>query len=146
MQAPLLDTHAWVWWINGDRQLDLRVRTALDRLGPDDRPYLCDISLWEIATLVTLRRLHLAVPLDRWLDSAAGTRTVRVVSITPAVAVELARLPARFRRDPADRLIVATARAYGYPLITRDRAILRSRLVPAWSPERARGTSVRPRG
>lgn len=132
-RAPLLDTHAWVWWINGDRQLAQSVRTALDELPADGRPFLSDISLWEVAMLVTLGRLHLTVPLERWLQRAADPRAVRILPITQAVALEVTRLPKAFRRDPADRVIVATARAHDHSLVTRDRAILRSGLVTAWS-------------
>ena len=132
-RAPLLDTHAWVWWIDGDRQLAPSVRTALDDLPADGRPFLSDISLWEVAMLVTLGRLRLAVPLERWLQRAAEPRAVRILPITPAVALEVTRLPRSFRRDPADRVIVGTARAHDHPVVTRDRALLRSGLVTAWA-------------
>jgi PIN domain nuclease of toxin-antitoxin system len=61
---------------------------------------------------------------------------VRVVPITPAVAAEIALLPASFHRDPADRVIVATSRVLKMPLLTQDRLILRSRLVSRWVPGR----------
>lgn len=135
MPAPILDTHAWIWWIQADPRLDRKTVDALDALPHDDRPALCDISLWEVAMLVALGRLTLAEPLESWLDAAADPRTVRMLPITPAVAAEVARLPARLQRDPADRVIVATCRALGHPLVTRDRAITRARLVRRWSPE-----------
>ena len=108
---------------------------ALDGLPADDRPLLCDISLWEVAMLVALGRLDLAEPLDSWLDAAADARTVRILPITPAIAGEVARLPATFHRDPADRLIVASCRVMQRALVTRDRAITRARLVRQWRPE-----------
>lgn len=135
MPAPILDTHAWVWWVQADPRLDRRTVAALDALPPDDRPGLCDISLWEVAMLVTLRRLTLGEPLESWLDAAADPRTVRVLPVTPAIAAEVARLPDTFHRDPADRLIVASCRALGLPLVTRDRAITQARLVRRWTPE-----------
>ena len=138
IQPPLLDTHAWIWWIQADDRLGRATIRALDALPPDARPFLSDISLWEVAMLVTLGRIELAEPLDAWLEAAADPRTVRVLPITPAVAAEVARLPAPFQRDPADRLIVATCRALGLPLVSRDRAIIRARLVRRWSPEARR--------
>jgi len=135
MSVPILDTHAWIWWVQADPRLDRRTVDALDALPPDDRPALCDISLWEVAMLVTLGRLTLGESLESWLDAAADPRTVRVLAVTPAVAAEVARLPDTFRRDPADRLIVASCRALGHPLVTRDRAITRARLVRRWTPE-----------
>ncbi len=135
MPSPILDTHAWVWWVQADARLDRRTLAALDALPPDDRPGLCDISLWEVAMLVSLRRLTLGQPLESWLDAAADPRTVRVLPVTPAIATEVARLPDTFHCDPADRLIVASCRALGLPLVTRDRAITRARLVRRWTPE-----------
>ncbi len=134
--VPLLDTHAWIWWVDRDLRLGRRFLDALDGLPDEDRPAISDISLWEVATLVERGRLRFRVPFDEWLDAAAHPRTVLVLPITPAVAREIASLPASFHRDPADRVIVATSRALGMPLLTRDRLILRSRLVSRWLPAR----------
>jgi PIN domain nuclease of toxin-antitoxin system len=132
--APLLDTHAWVWWVQADPRLDRRTVAALDALPADDRPAISDISLWEVAMLVALGRLTLGEPLASWLAAAADPRTVQVLPVTPAIAAEVAALPDTFPRDPADRVIVATCRTLGRMLLTRDRAILSARLVPRWSP------------
>ncbi len=137
IQAPLLDTHAWIWWIHADARLGRATLEALDALPADARPFLCDISLWEVAMLVSLGRIELAEPLGTWLDAAADPRTVHVLPVTPAIAAEVARLPATFHRDPADRLIVAACRVSGHPLVTHDRAITRARLARRWSPPRA---------
>jgi PIN domain nuclease of toxin-antitoxin system len=64
---------------------------VLDALPADARPFLSDISLWEVAMLVGLGRIELADPFDTWLDAAANPRTVRVLPITPAVAERDAR-------------------------------------------------------
>jgi PIN domain nuclease of toxin-antitoxin system len=132
-EPPLLDTHAWVWWVNGERRLGSRILEALNALPPEERPYLSDISLWEAATAVELGRLRLEMSLEAWLGAAAHPATVRVLPVTPEIAVEVARLPKTFHRDPADRLIVATSRVLGLPLLTRDKLIVRSRLVRRWS-------------
>lgn len=132
--APVLDTHAWIWWLDGDPRLPRATAEALDALPATTRPVLCDISLWEVATLVERRRLSLAIPLDAWLDLAAHPRTVRLQPVTARIAAEVARLPAAFHRDPADRLIVATCRVLGAPLVSKDRVITSSRLVKAWRP------------
>jgi PIN domain nuclease of toxin-antitoxin system len=130
--APILDTHAWIWWVQADRRLDRRTVETLDALPPDDRPAICDISLWEAAMLVSLGRLTLGEPLETWLEAAADPRTVRVLPVSPAIVAEVARLPTTFHRDPADRLIVASCRVLGLPLLTRDRAIGAARLVRRW--------------
>ncbi len=82
--------------------------------------------------LVELGRLRLDRPLADWL--ALACLAVEVLPVSVAVAVEVATLPASFHRDPADRLIVATARVYGLPLLSRDGRIQQSDLVPIWTP------------
>jgi PIN domain nuclease of toxin-antitoxin system len=134
MPAPVLDTHAWIWWVEGDRRLDRRTVEALDALSPDDRPGLCDISLWEAAMLVALGRLELAEPFESWLAAATDPRTVTILPITAAIAAAVARLPETFHRDPADRVIVATCRVLGRALVTKDRAITSARLTQRWVP------------
>jgi PIN domain nuclease of toxin-antitoxin system len=130
---PVLDTHVWVWWMLGDPSLSKAEREALDDLPAAARPVISDISLWEFATLVDLGRIEIQMPVQDWLQIAASPGTVKVQAITPAIVAEMNRLPASFHRDPADRLIVATARSLKLPLATMDRKIRRSRLVPLWS-------------
>jgi PIN domain nuclease of toxin-antitoxin system len=83
--------------------------------------------------LVEHGRLEFSLPVADWLDAAAHPRSVRVVSVTPAIAAETAALPDTFHRDPADRLIVATSRVMHIPVLTKDRLITQSRLVSKWS-------------
>ena len=133
MTAPLLDTHAWVWWTEGDSRLDRRTRDALDALPVGDRPYLSAISLWELAMLAERHRVEFrGMSLDEWLEFAAHPRSVRLVPVSPDIAAETASLPKGFHRDPADRLIVASCRVLGLPLVTRDARIRRARVVPLW--------------
>ncbi len=134
MTAPLLDTHAWIWWVMGDARLGRSAIRAIDALPADARPFISDISLWEVAMLVSVGRLELPQPLEAWLASAAHARSVRIVPVSPAIAAEVARLPDTFQRDPADRLIVATCRVLGYSLLTHDKTITKARLVPRWTP------------
>ncbi len=130
--SPVLDTHVWIWWMLGDPSLRRRERDALDALPADERPVISDISLWEVATLLDLGRIHIEGSLDDWLAIAASPATVRVQSIHSGIVAEMNRLPAGFHRDPADRLIVATARFLKLPLATKDRKIRGARLVPLW--------------
>lgn len=132
MTPPLLDTHVWVWWLLGDPRLADKDREALDALPRGRRPMLCDISLWEVALLVHRGRLELTMPLEPWLAVAAAPATVRLLPITAAAVAEMNRLPDGFHQDPADRLIVATARAHDLPLATHDSRILDSSLITRW--------------
>lgn len=136
--ALLLDTHAWVWWLRGPAggsQLSAQEVDALDALPIEQRPALCDISLWEVAMLVDLGRLQFDRPLADWLALACSA--VEVLPVSVAVAAEVAALPASFHRDPADRLIVAAARVHGLSLLSRDGKIQQSGLVSIWTPSPA---------
>lgn len=131
---PLLDTHIWIWWMLGDPGLSRAERDALDALPADARPVISDISLWEFATLVDLGRIAIRGSVEDWLRIAACPSTVRVQAISPGIVAEMNRLPATFHRDPADRLILATARFLKLPLATKDRKMRSSRLAPLWKP------------
>lgn len=131
---PLLDTHAWFWWLDGSGPLTPRTRTRLDGYPDADRPALCAISLWEMALLVELGRVRLRQGFDEWIDVAASPGTVTLLDATPAIAKELVQLPRSFHRDPADRLIVATARALDLSVLTLDGPIRESGLVRLWRP------------
>ena len=125
----LLDTHILLWW-HGERDRLSReqwdVLAAADADSPLD---VSDISLWEVAMLHDLGRIRLKIPLREWLDKAVAPPLVRRHGISPAVAADLASLPASFHRDPADRILVATARVLGATLLTRDRRIAEAALV-----------------
>jgi PIN domain nuclease of toxin-antitoxin system len=98
--VPVLDTHAWIWWVDRDRRLGRSAVDALDRLPAETRPGLCDISLWEVAMLVARGRLSFDLPLREWLEAAAHPRTIRLLPVTPEIAAEVAALPETFHRDP----------------------------------------------
>ena len=129
MKAPLLDTHIWVWWVLGDARLKPRDQKWLDGLSVDERPFVCAISLWEVAMLVNLGRLELDVSLEDWFRSAAHPRSVRIVPLTPDIACEVAQLPDSFHRDPADRIIIASCRVLDLSLMSYDKRLRSSRLA-----------------
>ena len=135
MSAPLLDTHAWIWYVADPGKLKRTELDALNLLDPANCPFIADFSLWEIATLVSLGRLKLGQPLERWLSQAAKPGIVRILPFSPEIAVELASLPDTLHRDPVDRAIVSTARVHRLPVLTRDRRILSSRLIQPWRPK-----------
>ena len=77
-------------------------------------------SCWEVAKLDVLGRLPLPLPIHDWLKFALAEPGIKLLDITPEIAVESNHLPGTFHRDPADQLIVATARVHGCPLVTLD--------------------------
>lgn len=130
----LLDTHMWVWWLTGDPALSTRERASLDAGAQAGGLCLAAISLWEAQMLHARQRLQLPIPLADWLRRAAAAAVVTVLPLDVPVIVALDSLPGRFHGDPADRLIVATARTHRLPLATRDVRIRRSRTVRLWKP------------
>jgi PIN domain nuclease of toxin-antitoxin system len=119
----ILDTHIWVWWNQDDPQLSLCQKTAIeDARGKGIG--ICTISLLEIARLVQRGRIALPKPTHEWFDMALTQEGIMLISITPEIAIGSVALPDTFHKDPADRLIVATARAYNCPLVTADKEIL----------------------
>lgn len=125
----LLDTHILIWWLESSNQLNAAQKKALSRASQDSPLLVSDITLWEIATLVELGRIRLAIGLREWLEQAVAPPLVHRCSISPQVAAEVAQLPSNFHRDPADRVIVSTARLERATLMTADRRIIESQLV-----------------
>ena len=136
MKPPVLDTHIWVWWMLGDSRLKASELRKLDAFPRSQRPVLSEISLWEVATLVDLGRLTLNESLDRWLRIASAPAAVTLQHLSPETMSAMNRLPKEFHRDPADRIIVATANFLGLPLATRDQKIIDAKVVEIWSPDR----------
>ena len=120
----LLDTHIWIWWVHGD-----------PRLTPEHGAFLASheatglgvsvISCWEVAKLVEYRRLILPCPTSEWMQQALAYPGVELIPLTPEVAIESTELPGEFHKDPADQIIVATARLFARPLLTVDEKILK---------------------
>ena len=130
--SVLLDTHVWIWWLVGDVRLVPQERAALDRLAAKGAVRLSPVSLWEAQMLHSKGRLQLDRPFDIWLRDAAAASVVQIVPIDVETVIAIDGLPDSFHGDPADRLIVATARAHRLPLATHDKAIRKSRAATIW--------------
>ncbi len=114
----LLDTHTWVWWEAAASRLSTEALAAIEGA---DVVGVSSISIWEVALLVERGRLGLQIELGEWLGKAVRNDRVEIVEIEPAIAVTAARIPRTVLRDPADRLIAATAMVHGLRLVSRDR-------------------------
>jgi len=131
----LLDTHVWVWLVGDvDGRLGARTRRRLGAARPGALT-VSAASVFEIGALHTAGRLQFTRPLEAWIDESIVRSGFRVLGIDRDIATDASMIPAAALPDPIDRLLVATARAHGLSLVTRDRVILgyaaRTRLVRA---------------
>jgi PIN domain nuclease of toxin-antitoxin system len=118
----LLDTHIWVWWVSQPERLQARHRNLLET-GADRVFGVSIISCWEVAKLVEYGRLKLDRTVGPWIESALSAPDVSLVQLNPHIVVESTQLPQPFHRDPADQLLVATARVLQCPIMTEDNKI-----------------------
>jgi PIN domain nuclease of toxin-antitoxin system len=123
--ALLLDTHVWIWLNTGSAELSKASVSKIDAAAHSGHLLIPSIAVWEVATLVAKGRLSFRIPIDKWIDEALSKEGVELVPLLPSISIESASLPGDFHGDPADRLIVATARVQRILLMTRDEKILR---------------------
>lgn len=124
MTPLLLDTHALVWLVVGDARLSAAVRKRIESAAQHQQLWVSAITPWEIGMLVSKGRLVLDRDVMDWVAAALALPGIRLAPLDPAVAVASTRLPGELHADPADRLIVATARHLGAALVTADAALL----------------------
>lgn len=119
----VLDTHALVWWVTGDPTLSKKAKAAIERELDGGEILVSSISAWEIAMLVEREKLVLSMDVGSWLAAVADIEAVHFVPVDPEIAVKSVELPGEFHKDPADRMIVATARKFSVALVTKDEKI-----------------------
>jgi PIN domain nuclease of toxin-antitoxin system len=119
----VLDTHALVWWVSGDDTLSRKARQAIEQELAGGEIVVSAISAWEIAMLVEREKLVLSMEVERWLSTVAQIEAVRIVPVDVEISIKSVNLPGEFHKDPADRMIVATARKFAIPLVTKDEKI-----------------------
>jgi len=125
VSALLLDTHAAIW-IAEDQSLASSAVEAIDAAyRADGTIFVSAITAWEIGLLVARNRLGLSVRPERWFQQLLTIPGVRLADLSPDILIASSFLPGDPPRDPADRIILATARELGATLITRDRLLLR---------------------
>jgi PIN domain nuclease of toxin-antitoxin system len=124
--APfLLDTHVWVWFVAGDAsKLASRVVSSTERAVREGRCFVSVISVWELAMLEAKGRVRLGGAIDAWVAASRRPPGVGIAELSPEIAIESTRLPGDVHGDPADRMLIATARVSGAVLVTCDERIL----------------------
>ncbi|MBI1883737.1 MAG: type II toxin-antitoxin system VapC family toxin [Chlamydiae bacterium] len=121
----LLDTHVWIWLMNGEKRLkSSKDLPKIEKAARHSQLVISAISFWEIGMLEAKGRIQFSLSCPEWLHQALSVPGIIPIGLTPEIAVESSRLPGYFHADPADRIIVATARQCGATLVTADKNIL----------------------
>ncbi len=122
----VLDTHALLWWASGDKvQLSAAAAHAIDEELAGGQIMVSSISAWELAMLVDRGRVALSMDIEEWLSVVSRIEPVNFVPVDNEIGAKSVALPGAFHKDPADRIIVATARKLAAPLVTADEEIRR---------------------
>lgn len=118
----LLDTHIWLWSVDDSPQLRGRFADIIS----DQRENVCVsvVSCWEISMAQSKGRIDLGAPANKWFEKVFAQSGIMVLPLTPGITADAYSLPGRFHNDPADRMIVATARSRNCLLLTEDQKIL----------------------
>jgi PIN domain nuclease of toxin-antitoxin system len=123
-QSILLDTCAALWLIGGAPMTEASRAAIRSASAANAGIYVSPFMAWEIGTLVAKQRLPLALSPEVWFESLLAQPGVRLAPLTPQILLASTTLPGAPPSDPADRIIIATARLYGFQLNTRDKKIL----------------------
>jgi PIN domain nuclease of toxin-antitoxin system len=119
----LLDTNVWIWMVESHQSLPHKIISTL--LEPDNYPlYISAISAWEVAKKVEIGKLMLSIPIRDWLLQATRKPFVEIIPLSVDIALESTMLPGKYHKDPADQIIVASARQCNMTLLTTDQLIL----------------------
>jgi PIN domain nuclease of toxin-antitoxin system len=121
----LLDTHVWVWLVDGaEREFAGPALRELQEGSDEGRLLVSVMSVWEVAMLEVKGRIRFSIAIDEWVARGLGLPGLRLSGVTPEIAIRSTRLPGIFHADPVDRILVATAREESARLVTRDIRIL----------------------
>lgn len=121
----LLDTHVWIWLMAGEEPLrSSPARAALEAATEPGALRVSIISVWEVGMLEAHNRIGLPGGCEAWTRQALAAPEIALAPLTAQIALASSRLPGEIHGDPADRIIVATARALGATLVTGDRRLL----------------------
>lgn len=124
MSDVVLDTHTLIWLLEGNSSLAPAAVTVIEQAAREGTVWVPAITPWEIAMLVAKGRLTLARDVQEWVDEALRQPGLALAPLDAVIAIASTRLPGTIHGDPADRMIVATARHLGALLVTADEPLL----------------------
>jgi PIN domain nuclease of toxin-antitoxin system len=130
-EIVVLDTHAWVWWISSPEELSRKAMQAIDAAANHSAIYVSAISVWEVSLLILHRRIQLTMDIADWIARCEALPFLTFVPVDNLIALKANRLTDYANKDPADRMIIATAILLGGTVITKDRKILNYSHAPS---------------
>ena len=125
MTQLLLDTHVLIWLLLDTERISEFVYQQIQIAADENRIVISAITPWEIALLVSKKKITLQEDVQLWIDKALALPGIRLYPLTPAIAVASTRLPWEMHPDPADRILAATALYLKATLVTADETLLR---------------------
>ncbi len=125
----ILDTHTWIWWNMHPAKLSGKVRSLVTDSNRYECLLLSAISPWEFSKLLEKKRIGISCDPEEWINQALDMPKLRLVPLSPVIAYRSTVLPQPFNGDPADQIIVATAREENATILTKDKMILQYKHV-----------------
>lgn len=120
----LIDTHVLIWWLKGGEKLSVKAKKAIKKEEVSGEVCISSISMWETAMLVKEDKIDIAKDFEEWIKDLKSVDFLRFVPVDNKIAIESVFLPKFKHKDPADRIIVATAKELDCPLVTSDKKLL----------------------
>ncbi|WP_371419810.1 type II toxin-antitoxin system VapC family toxin [Tardiphaga sp.] len=124
MRPLLLDTCAVIWIAEGERLSEASLKVMRDAAADGAQTFVSPITAWEIGLLVARKRLQMTTTPERWFAAVLALPSMQLANMAPELLIASSFLPGKPPRDPADRIVAATARDLGATLITRDKVLL----------------------
>ncbi|MEA3546960.1 MAG: type II toxin-antitoxin system VapC family toxin [Thermodesulfobacteriota bacterium] len=119
----IIDTNIWLWMVEDHNCIPEKIAPIIS--NAENYPfYLSAISIWEVAKKVSLGKLTLSIPIRDWLTKASRKPFIEIVPLSLDISLESTVLPGSFHKDPADQIIVASARQHNMVLLTADQKII----------------------
>jgi PIN domain nuclease of toxin-antitoxin system len=120
----VIDTHTLLWWVSGDKQLSKVAAKAIKEALTKSEVIISSMTIWEISMLIEKNRISLSMDIESWTKEVTEIKGVRFIPVDNEIGIKSTKLPGEFHKDPADRIIVATARKLAVPLVTVDEKII----------------------
>lgn len=129
----LLDTHVLIWWVDNPSKLSSKAQNLIESsIKKEESIIVSSISVWEIFLLTKKSRLGFTIDINSWLEKVESLGFLQFIPVDNRIASKSILLPEPLHNDPADRIIIATAREYGAKLVTSDKKILGYKHVKAF--------------